>query len=230
MKKAVWVIGGDSGIGEATARELAERNYRVHITGRNIDVRDELQMARQWKAHVYDGVVYCAGINILMHDRELNVDLAQEIFDVNVFGFMRLMRFVAEEYTTGQASEREGQFSVVAVSSDAATRPMRTSMAYCASKAALNMCVKQSARELAPYVRVNAVSPGMTADTGMTRYIDSTVPRMRGWTDLEARTYERSQIPMQRRAKPEEIAHVICDVYEGPTYQTGSVVEVNGGR
>lgn len=230
MKKCVWVIGGDSGIGAAVAMDMAARDYRVVVTGREVDVRDDLAVERQWKAHVYDGVVYCAGINILMHDTELNVELAQEVMDVNVFGFMRLIRLVAQDYTTGFASRAEGQFSVVAVSSDAATRPMRTSMAYCASKAALNMCVKQAARELAPFVRVNAVAPGMTAATGMTQYIDSTVPRMRGWTALEARKYERSQIPMQRRAEPTEIARVIGDVYHGPAYMTGSVVEVNGGR
>jgi NAD(P)-dependent dehydrogenase (short-subunit alcohol dehydrogenase family) len=151
---------------------------------------------------------------------EMSTRLAGCIYDVNVLGFMRVLR----------AAVHTGCRSIVAISSDAATRPMRTSMAYCASKAALDMCVKCAARELAPEIRVNAVSPGMTLGTAMTEYIDKTVPAMRGWTPEEAWEYEHSQIPAGRRARPEEIAQVVYDVLVGPEYMTGSIVTINGGR
>jgi NAD(P)-dependent dehydrogenase (short-subunit alcohol dehydrogenase family) len=226
----IWVIGGTSGIGSATAIELAKRGHAVFSTGKeDVDVQsasalqDYLGGPKQ-----FHGIVYAAGINRLAWDHELNIHTAMDIFDVNVFGFMRVIRLIAQ--AIDPIHDAPPARSLVAVSSDAATRPMRTSMAYCASKAALNACVKQAARELAPYVRVNAVAPGMTEGTGMTAYIDQAVTKLRGWTRFQAREYEESQIPARRRGTPAEMAHVIADVLLGPDYQTGAIVEVNGGR
>jgi NAD(P)-dependent dehydrogenase (short-subunit alcohol dehydrogenase family) len=120
--------------------------------------------------------------------------------------------------------------TIVAVSSDAAERPMRTSIAYCASKAALNMAVKVAARELAPEIRVNAVSPGMVSGTAMTEYIDDVVPEIRRWTPEAAARYEQSQIPAGRRATKDEVADLVYHTLCGPEYMTGSILTLNGGR
>lgn len=215
----VLIFGGTSGIGKQAAYELGEVHFDEVVIAK-ADVRISEQVEAEFVGEDFEGVVYCAGVNRLQPIRDMVVD--EDLYNVNVFGFMRVMRCVA--------SGLYGVKSVVAVGSDAAERPMRTSMAYCSSKAALHMAVRCAARELAPYIRVNAVAPGMTDGTKMTEYIDRVVPEMRGWTPESARMYEMSQIPMNRRAQTWEVAEVIYSVLHGPEYQTGSIVTVNGGR
>jgi len=218
----VWVIGGTSGIGAAVADHFAidGNGNDVFISGKDTaDVR-EMDALEGYHATYgpFDTVIYSAGVNKLDWIRHASWYMTA-VYDVNVAGFVR---------TLGVISGTECR-SVVAISSDAATRPMRTSIAYCASKAALDMAVRCAARELSP-MRVNAVSPGMTADTEMTAYIDAAVPAIRGWTPEHAADYEKSQSPIGRRGTPQEIARVVYDVATGPDFMTGSIVTVNGGR
>ena len=223
-----WVIGGDSGIGKACVDRLDALGHAVEATGIEVDVRFKRQMVNYMQSsRPFDWIVYSAGINILSWDRDLQIDDASNLFDVNVFGFMRLIQIVAESQYRNKVGPG---VSIVAISSDAATRPMRTSMAYCASKAALNACVKQAARELAPHVRVNAIAPGIVAPTGMSHYIDAMVPVIRDWTPERASSYETSQIPFGRRGWPSEVAEAVCNTLAGPSYMSGAIVEVNGGR
>lgn len=217
----VLIFGGTSGIGKQAAYELGEVELDEVVVAR-ADVRSASQITAEFLGQEYEGIVYSAGVNRLSSIVDLQDRDAADLYDVNVLGFMRVMSVVA----TGLF----GVKSVVAVGSDAAERPMRTSMAYCSSKAALHMAVRCAARELAPNIRVNAVAPGMTDGTKMTEYIDATVPGLRGWTPESARMYELSQIPMNRRANTWEVAQVIYSVLHGPEYQTGSIVTVNGGR
>jgi NAD(P)-dependent dehydrogenase (short-subunit alcohol dehydrogenase family) len=216
----VWVIGGTSGIGAAVADHFAidGKGTDVFITGKNIDVRSLDELEGYHHCHgPFDTVVYSAGINWL--NWIVDQPAMMPIYDVNVAGFVRVLGILSGS----------GCQSVVAISSDAASRPMRTSIAYCASKAALDMAVRCAAREMAP-MRINAVSPGMTANTEMTAYIDEMVPFIRGWTEEHAADYEKSQSPIGRRGTPQEIARVVYDVATGPDFLTGSIVTVNGGR
>jgi NAD(P)-dependent dehydrogenase (short-subunit alcohol dehydrogenase family) len=70
----------------------------------------------------------------------------------------------------------------------------------------------------------------MIDGTGMTRYIDKTVPELRGWTPEASARYEASQSPIGRRGTVDEVAEVVYDVLHGPEFLTGSIVQVNGGR
>lgn len=220
----VWVIGGTSGIGSAISAECWYNGYQSISTGTEVDVRYPFGLKDIIDRNDgFDAIVYSAGINRLMHIKSTDMKQVEEIFTINVFGFMNLLRVLENSKTKTKTT------SVLAISSDAATRPMRTSIAYCSSKAALDMAVRCAAREIAP-VRVNAISPGMTAGTAMTKYIDETVPEMRGWTPQEALDYETSQIPMKRRASPMEIAKIAVAVLTGPAYLTGAIIPVNGGR
>jgi NAD(P)-dependent dehydrogenase (short-subunit alcohol dehydrogenase family) len=237
----VWVIGGTSGIGEAVANRCMYANDEVISTGAaEVDVREQDDIEGFWReVGGFEGIVYSAGINTLSWIRDLDPDEAMDIMNVNVMGFMRVLQVVTDIAVPMPLPRRSGYMSrlgppmlrsVVAVSSDAATRPMRTSMAYCASKAALDMAVRCAARELAPFIRVNAVSPGMIDNTGMTEYIDRTVPKIRDWTPEHADKYERSQCPAGRRGMPAEVADLVFNTLRGPEYLTGSIITMNGGR
>lgn len=221
------VIGGRSGIGEALVSSLWDQSLEddniVAPTQETFDVtRDALIWPFLDRHAPFDEVVFCAGIQRIEPLGDMS-EAATEIIEVNLVGFLRVVNALAH-------FQKGHRTSIVAVVSDASRTAMRGSIAYCASKAGLAHAVRCAAREMAPLWRVNGVSPAVVADTPMTAYIDSTVPKIRGWTSEEAEKYERSMIPMGRRASKHEVVDLICNVLRGPEFLTGSIVEMTGGK
>jgi len=226
--RRLLVMGGTSGIGEEVCRRCYDDFDVIQPYGEDkVNVRDwramddlvasEIEQGRMW-THV----VYSVGIPDLHNIRsEKFQDYLEEIFNVNTFGFTRLMSALARYQTHAR---------VVVVVSDAATTPMRGSLAYCSSKAALAMAVKCAARELAPHFEVIGVSPAVVEGTGMTEWIDAHVPIFRGWTAEEAASYEMQSNPLGRRIDRREVAEVVYYALCGPQALTGSIIEVRGGK
>lgn len=115
--------------------------------------------------------------------------------------------------------KRSGQGAVVNVSSVAGVAGAGSSIAYAASKGALNTMTKSLARVLAPEVRVNAVCPGPID----TRWL-------RGWLDAETIEKMTSVYPIPRASTPEDIADVIHYLAVGTQMTTGQCLVVDGGR
>lgn len=229
-QRRVVVLGGSSGIGAAVANmtgaDMGIETYAFGIKDFHIDdyvrLRDALFGIRP--THL----VYSVGFNQLDWAEHLFKENWDHTMNINVWGFVQTMQVLMDLHAQTSMSYKP---SVVAVSSDAARRPMRTSVAYCASKAALDMTVKVLARELAGSGwRINAVAPGKVSGTRMTEYVDARVTQLRGWTPEYAEAYERASSALGRPATPEEVAQVICDVLFGPAALNGSIVEINGGR
>jgi NAD(P)-dependent dehydrogenase (short-subunit alcohol dehydrogenase family) len=218
----VWIIGGNQGIGEVIREELRQHSSVLSTSELDADVRSSRDLQRTYLNFTPDHIVYVAGINKLMPATKFNEFDALDIMDVNVLGFMRVIKIVAANPGITQ--------SIVAISSDAGTRPMRNSMAYCASKAALNMAVRCAARELAPGVQINAVAPGVVADTPHTDAVDEQVERIKGWPKGGAEAADQANTPMGRRASKQEIAEVVALLLNAPAYLTGEIVLVNGGK
>jgi NAD(P)-dependent dehydrogenase (short-subunit alcohol dehydrogenase family) len=216
----VWVIGGTSGIGEACAKLLGNAGYPVAATGSEIDVRDGKLLATYAETRgPFYGIIYSAGVNHLQWSEKLIPSAAADVYDVNVLGLVRAL----------QASPEVER--VVVIGSDAAWRPMRTSLAYNASKAALHAAVQCIARERAHgSFCINVVAPGLTHPTEMTDYVLSRTRETRGWEPREAWDYMIAGIPLGRPATPVEVAQVVRDVFEAPPYLNGAIIPVNGGR
>lgn len=226
------VIGGTSGIGQEIGRlartSLEPSNPRfsqvVTVGEEDCDVRFHTDLDDILEEVRPTHVVYSAGINNLEWIKDIPSGSFEDLLAVNVVGFQRML-------TSLLRLELIQAPSIVAIGSDAAERPMRTSLMYCASKAALNMAVRCAARELGPLGwRVNSVSPGKVADTGMTDYVDRTVPELRGWTPEYALTYELSSTPLGRYITKEEVAWSVLDVLSGPAAVNGANIVINGGR
>lgn len=229
-----WVIGGTSGIGEQAAILMRQNGIPTFVDGHmSFDVRQPLSAFRdkleEYGLPMY--VVYAAGINYLeflgagddLDDHHLDV------IDVNLKGFIKLMDAMAHFANDYESSPEPP--SIVAISSDAAERPLRTSIGYCSSKAGLNQAVRVAARELGVYGwRVNAIAPGMTSGTNMTAYVDEAVPRVRKWSTEAARHYERVQEVTPGRIKPSDVADIVFQTLMGPTHLNGSIITLNGGR
>ena len=113
----------------------------------------------------------------------------------------------------------KGSGKIVNVSSRGAFRGEPTAFAYGASKAGLNQLGQSMAKALAPYnVFIYTVAPGWV-DTDMAA------------EGLESPQGEaiKAQSPLNRVAKPEEIARTIVFLAsEGTEYMTGCIVDVNG--
>ncbi len=88
--------------------------------------------------------------------------------------------------------------------------------AYTMTRAALASLTKSLAVELAPEIRVNAVAPG-------------TVLPPEG-LDEQAREALRARIPQQRFGRPEDVAEAVRFLVTGPTFVTGQILAVDGGR
>lgn len=172
----------------------------------------------------FDYIVYAAGVNQLEWATDIAISQMESLYRVNVFGFVSLLGDLRIGFP-------DKPFSAVAISSDAATNPMRGSVMYCSSKAALDMAVKTMAREWGEdEYRINAVAPGMVDDTPMSKYIEDAVPTFRGWTKERALEYERSMQPMGRRADKMEVANLVADVLYGPRYLNGAIVPLTGAK
>ncbi|HSC19635.1 MAG TPA: glucose 1-dehydrogenase [Rhizomicrobium sp.] len=85
------------------------------------------------------------------------------IYAVNVIGPYQMIR------ACRSALKQRGDGSVVNVSSIAAMTGLGSSIAYAASKGALNTMTLSLARALAPEIRVNAICPGYVATPWFTR-------------------------------------------------------------
>jgi pteridine reductase len=98
-----------------------------------------------------------------------------------------------------------------------ATRPLRDYLAYGPAKAGLAMLTKALAKDLAPEVRVNGVSPGaiLWPEDGLSESVKQTILR---------------QVPLERAGDPDDIAGCVRFLVQDATYVTGQIIAVDGGR
>lgn len=236
------VIGGHRGIGKEIVDTLGdgvcvhgEQDFDLRKHGSVISQAIYWELLdKQMLGIKVDGIVYNSGVNTLMQLGKVDFDTLDEIFSVNVKGFIAVLDGIARASAhlceTSDCDAFRGM-SVVGVSSVAHRVPMTHSVAYCSSKAAFDMAARVGARELARIgIRVNTVSPGPVEGTDMTNYIRQTVPHMRGMTPEEAEQYQMSAIPMRRRLLKSEVAaavqFLLSDAASGIT---GADISVSGG-
>jgi 3-oxoacyl-[acyl-carrier protein] reductase len=184
--KVCVVTGSSSGIGAATARLYASKGWRVVVNysrdaGRAEAIEREcaalgaqtalircdvagdadcralaVQVESRWGRA--DVLVNNAGTTRFVGLKDLDGLSAEDfhrIYDVNVIGAFQMTRALAP------LLRRHPVAGVVNISSIAATMGVGSSIAYMASKGALNAMTAGLARALGPEVRVNAIAPGL---------------------------------------------------------------------
>lgn len=237
------VLGSTSGIGRATAIELARGGANVCVHGRSAErasaLKDEILglgvrsqafvadlksrdqgdklVERAWDEFGgLDAWVHCAGADTLTGaNARLSFDEKLDLlWEVDVVATMRLCRAV------GERMKRAGGGSIVTIGWDQADTGMEgdSGQLFAAVKGAVMAFTRSLAKSLAPEVRVNAIAPGWIKTAwGETA---SAV-----WHDRVLR-----ETPAARWGNPEDVARAARFLI-GPNagFVTGQIVRINGG-
>ena len=249
LKGAVVIVtGSSSGIGAASVRLLASKgcnvvvNYSrsegparevaaeceaegVEVLVCRANVASDEDCRRMVKETVekwgrIDGVVNNAGTTKFVNHTDLDGLSGQDfldIYNVNVVGAYQMIRAAAPHL------KASGQGSVVNVSSVAGVMGSGSSIAYAASKGALNTMTLSLARVLGPEIRVNTVCPGFVQGAwlrdgmGAERY-DATLEGL------------RKNAPLRRAGTAEDMAEAIVWFLQGARHITGEFLMADAGN
>jgi len=166
-----------------------------------------------------DGLVNNAGITKFAAHADLDALGAedfQRLYAVNVIGPYQMIRACTP------AMKKQGNASIVNVSSISGVRGIGSSVAYIASKGALNAMTLSLARALGPEIRVNAICPGLIE----TRWHLSRFSK-EDYAKFKA-NYEKT-VPLGKAASADDVAEVAVWLLEGAAQVTGETILVDGG-
>ena len=228
MKKVAIVTGGNSGMGEATVKELTKRGWHVAPMARTRtefpgDVSEDADCRRVAKAVLdrwgrIDALVNSAGTTKFVAHADLEGLSAEDIlgiFRVNLVGPFQMIRACAPAL-------KQARGCIVNVSSVASILGTGSSIAYAASKAALDTMSFSLARALGPEIRVNIVAPGYVRTPWQVAAHGAA-----GAEDLERKFAERT--PLKAAAEAQDVADAIVWLVEGARRVTGEIIYVDGG-
>jgi 3-oxoacyl-[acyl-carrier protein] reductase len=217
-------------MGEATVQELTKRGWQVAAMARSKvpqifrgDVAEDADCRRVAKAVLdkwgrIDALVNSAGTTKFVAHADLEGLSAEDIlgiFRVNFVGPFQMIRACA-----GALKASRG--CVVNISSVASILGTGSSIAYAASKAALDTMSFSLARALGPEIRVNVVAPGYVRTPWQV-----SAHGAEGAAELERKFAERA--PLKAAAEAKDVADTIAWLIEGARRVTGEIIYVDGG-
>ena len=210
------VIGGASGIGEATVALLRARGATVHVGDLpECDVTDESSVVELFdRVGALDLAVNCAGVSGTYGPiADLDLHRWQQTIAVNLTGMFVCLREELRRMSSG---------SIVNVASGAGLRGFAQLPDYVASKHGVIGLTRSAALEHARSgIRINAVAPG-TIRTPMLEVFAG--------GDAEALDRMGRMSPIGRLGTPEEVAEAIvwlCS--DASSFVTGAVLSADGG-
>jgi len=236
--KVALITGGSRGMGREMAIAFAREGADVIVASRKIEACEAVvaeihalgRRACARAAHAGDwsqmevlaqnAWAEWGRVDVLVNNAGMSpvepssVATSEALFDkvvaVNFKGPFRLAALL------GTRMRDAGGGPIINVSSLGAKNPQPGIIPYAGAKAALNAMTVGLAREFAPHVRVNTISPGMFA-TDISKH----------WVDTDQM---KAAIPMHRFGEPHEIVGVALYLAsEASSYTTGADIAVGGG-
>lgn len=245
-RKVAVVTGSATGVGAATALGLSQRGYDVLVnySKSELEAEESAAACRQAGADALvmrgdvaddaacralvdaamgrwgriDALVNNAGITSFAGAANwdaVDAETFQKILGVNVVGAFQMVRACVPHLKTANGA-------IVNISSTAGVLGVGSSVAYIASKGAVNSLTLYLARSLAPEIRVNAVCPGLIT----TRWFVDGIGAER-FEKLKAQ-YEGS-VPLGRACTAEDVAESVVWLIEGARTVTGELILLDSG-
>lgn len=245
-KKVAIITGAASGLGASTAQMLSQAGVKViinHVPGqedqaesvskscsndslcvagditKDDDCKRIVEFAMKKWGQV-DILVNNAGINMPVEHTDLDglsSDDFINIYKVNVIGAYQMTRAVAPIMQRGRGV-------VVNVSSASGDEGYGSSIAYSASKGAMNTMTKSLARALAPEIRVNAICPGYVMTPLLDKFHQTEEQRAAWRKELVANS------PLKAEPTPERVArNILYLVSDLSAHITGQRLTADGG-
>jgi NAD(P)-dependent dehydrogenase (short-subunit alcohol dehydrogenase family) len=247
--RVAYVTGGYGGIGEAISWGLALAGARVAISGRSAEKAEALASTLRDAGHdaiglamdahsvadirssvdavaarcgALDVLVNCIGIQREQRLDEVSEETFDEIVQINLKAAMFLAQAAAKHQVDGARAGRAGgrQVHLLSVRAMLGMRD-RGYSAYCSTKGALAMLVKQHAVELATHgITVNGVAPTVVRGEMGAHWL----------ANPATREHILKRIPLGRVAEPEDVVGAtlfFCS--PAASFITGQVLYVDGG-
>ena len=241
QEKVILVTGGAKRVGAAICR-------RLHSSGANIalhfrtsaqsakKIQDELQAERPNSVQIFqadlldpqalsnlvlqtinhfgrlDGLVNNASSFFATSLEDINEQNWHDLIGTNLKAPLLLAQAAAAEL-------RRSHGAIVNIIDIHAERPMHGHLLYSVAKSGLAALTRALAQEMAPQVRVNAVSPGVIV-----------WPENSEWDDVERRRKLIAHTLLKRQGEPEDIARTVQFLINDAPYITGQIISVDGGR
>jgi 3-oxoacyl-[acyl-carrier protein] reductase len=244
--KVAIITGGSRGVGAATANLLASKGWNVVITCTS-SIAEAEEVVKKCKSLNVDALAISANvkdndacqdtikktldkwgrIDSLINNagttkfanhanlEALSAEDFQNIYAVNVIGPFQMVRAAKETLLVSEDP------SIVNVSSIAGVKGVGSSLAYAASKGALNTMTLSMARNLGP-IRVNAVCPGFIQGEWLKNGLGEKVYNA-AMNNFEATT------PLKLTCTPEDVAIAIDSFINGSKVITGETLILDGG-
>ena len=234
--KTALITGGAARIGAQIARTLHENNFKIIIhCNQSLKkaqlLSDELNSVIKDSSGVISGnlnniesissiVNSIDSLDLLVNNASVfypkSVDNS-EIDDWNdVINVNLRAPFFLSKGLSKKLSIRSG--SIINIIDIHADRPLKNHAVYNISKAGLKMMTQTLAKELAPNIRVNGVSPGSIL-----------------WPEASAEISEAEKklmlerIALNRQGSPQDIADTVLFLANSD-YITGQIINIDGGR
>lgn len=238
---ARWALitGAARRIGACLARSLHEHNYNVAIhyrgsagdadtlaaelnaqrPGSAITLQADLLDVAQLELMVADVVRQTGRLDVLINNAstfyptplaDVTLEQWDDLLGTNLKAPLFLSKAAAPHL-------RESEGVIINIVDIHSQRPLKNHPVYGPAKAALAMLTRSLARDLAPEVRVNGVSPGaiLWPDEGLGEKIEKVILQ---------------QVPLKRVGQPADIARAVLFLVKDAPYITGQIIPVDGGR
>lgn len=198
----VLIAGGCGSLGLAIAKYLSSYDYKITCIDKDIDIisvdknrpyyhiiSDDVRSCKDNLKEDWDVVINCCGISAITKTEDINIEMFDKVFETNVYSTINLYK-----HTIDSLIKNKGIF--LSICSDAAYRPMRCSLLYNSSKAALDMAIKCLARENNDKdVTIFGIAPNRLKNTNMSRKVDMDVEIVRGWSKEYVKEYQLKALP-----------------------------------